>query len=88
MVSANLFLLYTAVGGLALLVSSLSDRRGRTVAVVFGVVLVSFFLNFLTQLWEPARSLSFLGVLHYYRPFITIRDATAGPLTPRQRSIV
>jgi len=74
MVSANLFLLYSAVGGLALLISSLSDRRGRSVAVVFAVVLVSFFLNFLTQLWEPARSLSFLGVLHYYRPYIILRD--------------
>lgn len=72
---ANLYCLYLAVGGLALLISSLSERRGRAVAIAFGIVLASFFLSFLTQFWEPARALSFLSVLDYYRPMLILRDA-------------
>lgn len=67
-VAVNFYCLYLAVGGMCWLVSALSDHRGRAVAVVFAVVLVSFLLNFLGQIWEPARSVQFLGVLNYYRP--------------------
>lgn len=67
-VLANLFCLVLAVGGLAFLVSTMSRRRGRAVGTVFGIVLASFFLNFLVQFWEPARAFAFLGLLHYYQP--------------------
>lgn len=67
-VVVNFCCVYVAVGGAACLVSSLSDRRGRAVGIVFAIVLTSFFLNFLAQLWEPAKSLAFLSVLHYHRP--------------------
>lgn len=73
--AANLYCLYLAVGGLALLISSLSDRRGRAVAVAFGVVLASFLLSFLAQLWEPAKSLSFLSMLNYHQPLLILREA-------------
>lgn len=75
-VVANLYCLYIAVGGMACLVSTLSDRRGRAVGVVFGIVLVSFFLNFLAQLWGPAKSVAFLSVLNYYRPLLILRDSS------------
>jgi len=75
-VIANLYCLYIAVGGLACLVSSLGDRRGRAVSIVFGIVLVSFFLNFLAQSWAPAGNFAYLSVLHYYRPAIILRDVT------------
>ena len=75
-VLVNLFAVYATVGSLALLVSSLSDRRGRAVAVAFGIVIFSFLLNFLAQFWEPAQSLSFVGLLNYYRPLEILRDAT------------
>jgi ABC-type transport system involved in multi-copper enzyme maturation permease subunit len=39
LVMANLYCVYLAVGGIALLVSTLSDRRGRAIAVVFSIVL-------------------------------------------------
>ncbi len=75
----NLYCLYLAVGGLAFLISSLSERRGRAVAIAFAIVLASFFLSFLAQFWEPARTLSFLTVLNYYRPMLILREA-AWPL--------
>lgn len=72
---ANLGCLYLAVGGLAMLVSAMSERRGRAVAVVFAMVLTSFFLNVLAQFWSVAESLSFLSILHYYKPFAILQEA-------------
>ena len=68
LVTVNLYCVYVAVGGIALLVSALSNRRGRAMAIVFGIVLASFLLNFVAQFWEPARQIAFLGVMKYYQP--------------------
>ena len=67
-VMMNLFCVYLAVGGIALLVSAMSDRRGRAVAIVFAVVLISFLLNFLAQFWWLAKHVAFLSVMQYYQP--------------------
>ena len=53
----------------------MSERRGRAVAVVFAMVLASFFLNVLAQFWSVAERLSFLSVLHYYKPFAILQEA-------------
>jgi ABC-2 type transport system permease protein len=68
MVMANLLCVYVAIGGIVLLVSALSDRRGRAVAVVFALVLASFLLNFLAQFWWLAKRVAFLSVMQYYQP--------------------
>jgi beta-exotoxin I transport system permease protein len=49
----NLFCVYLVVGGFSFLISSLSDRRGRAVGVIFAVLLMSFLLNFVAQFWDP-----------------------------------
>ncbi len=72
-IAANLYCLYMAVGGLAFLVSAASNRRGRAVAAVFGILLASFLLNFLAQFWSPAQTLSFLSLLNYYQPLPLVR---------------
>ena len=64
----NLFCLYGAVGGLAWLVTSLSDRRGRATTIVFLILLVLFLLNYLAQFWQPLEKIVFLSPLHYHRP--------------------
>jgi ABC-2 type transport system permease protein len=68
LVMADLYCVYIAVGGIALLVSSLSNRRGRAVAVVFAILLASFLLNFIANFWQPAKHIAFLGILKYYQP--------------------
>ncbi|MCI0362745.1 MAG: ABC transporter permease subunit [Phycisphaerales bacterium] len=73
-VLVNLYLLGAAVGGLAYLMSALSDRRGRAIGAVFAIVLASFLLNFLAQFWPPAENVSFLGILNYYRPINPLRE--------------
>ena len=72
---ANLFCLYLAVGGLAFLVSTLSERRGRAIAVVFALVLSSYFLVVLAQYWDFAEKIAFLSILHYYKPFAIMQDS-------------
>jgi ABC-type transport system involved in multi-copper enzyme maturation permease subunit len=67
-VLANLFSLYCVVGGLAWLVSSLSDRRGRAMTLVFLIFLILFLLNYLAQFWPPLEKVVFLSPLHYHRP--------------------
>jgi len=66
--SMNLYCVYIAVGGIAFLVSSLSSRRGRAIAIIFAIVLASFLLNFLAQFWDPAKEVAFLGIMNYYQP--------------------
>lgn len=75
-VVSNAYCLYLAVGGVAALVSTLSDHRGRAVGVIFGIVLASFLLNFLAQFWTPAGHVSFLSFLDYYRPLLIFRDSS------------
>ncbi|MBI4662544.1 MAG: ABC transporter permease subunit [Verrucomicrobia bacterium] len=70
----NLFALYLAVGGLAWCASASGDRRGRVIAVVFAFLIGSLLLNYLANFWRLAEHLSFLGVLHYYRPIPILRD--------------
>lgn len=74
LVMANLFCVYVSVGGTAFLVSSLSDRRGRAMAVVFALLLASFLLNFVAQFWEPAKTIGFLSVMDYYQPARILRE--------------
>jgi len=68
MVSANLFALYLAIGSGALMVSAMLSRRDQAVFIVASVLLVSYALNFLSEFWEPAKRVAFLGILEYYRP--------------------
>ena len=73
-VIANLFCLYLAVGGLGWLISSLSERRGKAIAIVFSILLASFLLSFLAQFWEPARRISWIGLLNYYQPLAILQS--------------
>ncbi|MFM7057864.1 MAG: hypothetical protein ACKO2P_13170 [Planctomycetota bacterium] len=73
LVLSNLAALYLAVGGLAFLLSALSDRRGRAIGAVFAILLASFLLNFLAQFQEWAKRVSWLSMMEYYRPAIVIQ---------------
>ncbi len=73
-VAANLFAVGATVGAFALLMSSLSDRRGRALGAAFLVALAAFLLNYLGQFWEPARKVVWLSVLRYHVPLPVLRD--------------
>lgn len=67
-VALNLFATYLAVAGLAILVSSCSARRGTAIAVLAGLLLASYLLNFLALFWDWAEALSWLSLSSYYQP--------------------
>jgi ABC-type transport system involved in multi-copper enzyme maturation permease subunit len=72
----NLLVLCLAIGGATSLVSCLVNRRGVAVAIMVAVLLFSFLINFLAVFIEFFRTISFLGLLDYYRPVESIRDGT------------
>ncbi len=74
MITLNLFGVYLAVGGITMLVSSLSDRRGRAVGIVFAIVLISYLLNFIAQYWTPAEPFAILSVMNYYQPAVILES--------------
>ena len=48
--------------------------------MVLAVVLASFLLTFLAEFWEPAKTISFLSLLNYYRPALVFQEGGAWPL--------
>ncbi|MDZ4830360.1 MAG: ABC transporter permease subunit [Phycisphaerae bacterium] len=75
-VAMNLFALNIAVGSFALLISALSDRRGRALGATIFVILVSFLLNYLAQFWDPAKSVEWMSALQYHRPLPALQTGT------------
>jgi len=69
----NLFVLYLAVAAMAGLLSALSDRRGRAISAAFLLVVASFLLNYLVQVWAPLERFAFLSLLRYHRPLLVMR---------------
>jgi ABC-type transport system involved in multi-copper enzyme maturation permease subunit len=75
-VSANLYALYVAVGGIAFLASCMCNGRGRAVGITLAFLIASFLLNFLAAFNETFKRFSFLSLMDYYRPlFILQGDA-------------
>lgn len=72
--SCNLLALDAAIGGTTSLISSMLSRRGVAVALLIAILLFSFLVNFLAIFVEFFRSISFLGLLDYYRPVESMRD--------------
>lgn len=68
LVLVNLLGVFASVAGVGFLISAVSDRRGRAMAILFGLLLASFLLNVLGEFWPPAQRAAFLSVLHYYQP--------------------
>lgn len=76
-VAGNYLAVQVCVSAAALLASCWSSRRGWAIAVVLGWLLASFLLEFLGQFSPTARALGVVGILHYYRPLLLVRDGAA-----------
>ncbi len=64
----NLFGVYVLVGSAALCLGAASSRRGSAMGWAFAFVLASYLLNFLAQIWAPARLVAWASFSHYYQP--------------------
>ena len=72
--AVNLLAMYLAVAGTSLFFSSVLSRRGNVVAILMTLLLLSFLVNFLEALWQPAQRVAVLGILRYYRPLAAVQD--------------
>ena len=54
-VLVNLWALFTAIGGVCLLISASSDQQGRAIAIGVSFVVISFFVNLIASLWSLVR---------------------------------
>jgi ABC-type transport system involved in multi-copper enzyme maturation permease subunit len=71
-VAANACVMLWAVTGMTFLFSAAGSRRGKVVGLIVALLIASFVINSLAALWKPAESLAFLGLLHYFRPFVVV----------------
>lgn len=74
------FLLFWAVGGLALLASSAVSTSGRVVAWAIGFVVLSYFVDYFAELWTLLEPFEVLSVFAYYDP---ARALTTGEVPAR-----
>ncbi len=65
---AGSFCLFLAFAMVAFLIASRSSLRGRALGLAVGVVVGSFFLNFLGLLFEDAGFIRYLSPFHYFSP--------------------
>jgi len=73
MMAVNLYFVTLAVAGVVFAASAVSDRRGRAVGLSLFVVISSFLISFLAQLWSPFEHVRWLSVLRYYKPLDIVR---------------
>ena len=66
-------LLGFAIGGIGLLVSSLNSDGGQAVGVTAGIIVVMYFVDFLSLLWGTAEPLGPISIFHYYDPLAIAR---------------
>ena len=74
----NLFALALAVGGIAMLLSSVGSDGGHVVSLAAGTAVVMFVVDFLAVIWSPAEPFGVLSVFHYYDP-LGVSQADALP---------
>lgn len=71
-VSTNLLALYLAGGGVGMMISALTSRRGQAIGLIVGFLVASFVANFLSAIWETAKPLAKFGIFEYFKPLPTI----------------
>ena len=64
----NLLALALAIGGIAMLLSSLSSDGGHVISVAAGVAAAMFFGDFVAAIWGPAEFVGYVSLYHYYNP--------------------
>lgn len=74
------FLLFWAIGGLALLASAAASTSGRVVAWAITFVVVSYFVDYFANIWDFLSSFAFLSVFAYFDP---AQALTAGEVPVR-----
>lgn len=67
-VTVNLWALFAATAGVALLLSAISSEQGKAIGRTIAFVVLSFFVNLLASLWPKVRWLDVGSIFHYHQP--------------------
>lgn len=73
------FLLYGAVGAITLCCSALTSEKGKAVLAGTGILLGGYVLNYVADLWEPAKAVRFLSLFAYYDPKTMLGGGAVAP---------
>jgi ABC-type transport system involved in multi-copper enzyme maturation permease subunit len=81
-VALNLWGLFVAVAGVALLCSAAASEQGKAIGRSIGFLVSSFFVNLLASFWSKVRWADFASVFHYHQPqpILTGRETVWGDL--------
>jgi ABC-2 type transport system permease protein len=71
----GLFCLLLSISGYTLLLASCARRRGTAAAQATGLTLIFYWIDMLSQLWEPFGSIDWISPFHYFKP---VRSAITG----------
>ena len=74
----QLWLLFAAFGGVGLLISASRKEGGPAIALLAGLMAVSFALDYLARVWQPIHGLRPLSLFRYYDPQAILRQGLAG----------
>jgi len=72
-----MFLLFSAIGAVTTLAASFSRTASRAVGIGVAFALVSYALNYLSQIWSALEPLGPMSVLHWYRPADILSNGAA-----------
>lgn len=66
------FLLFWAIGGLALLASAAASTSGRVVGWAIGFVVVAYFVDYFAAIWDFLEPFAILSVFNYFDPALAL----------------
>ncbi|MBA2519106.1 MAG: ABC transporter permease subunit [Chloroflexia bacterium] len=66
--AVSTWLVFWAVGGLALAASAAASTSGRVVGWAIGFVVISYFVDYFAAVWTLLRPFEFLSIFAYYDP--------------------
>jgi ABC-type transport system involved in multi-copper enzyme maturation permease subunit len=72
------FACFLAVGGVTLLVASLVRTGGRAIGWATGFLLISYAVDYLSQVWSIAEPLGPLSIFHYLDPPAVLGSGSLG----------
>lgn len=73
MAAGQAWLLFLAIGALAMCISTLTSERSRALTTTVAIVLGMYVGNFLFALWTPLEALTYGTLFHYFNPGPTIQ---------------
>lgn len=66
------FLLFWAIGGLALTASAAASTSGRVVGWAIGFVVVAYFVDYFAAIWSFLKPFAFLSIFNYFDPALAL----------------